>query len=147
MLKFSVSLFGQTTGFISWVESQSDYQKLNIRCLVFNNKEYYMGPLRYVLYFRMVKTTFCQQWQRICKIVLNPRYQCYKLDWKRSLTVDNSTCSSSLQREYFALCRVKLLWIANPQLWTDLPSLPVGWVHIERVDLPVPEHAQRPENK
>ena len=27
----------QYTGFIQWVESQSDYQKFNIQCLVFNN--------------------------------------------------------------------------------------------------------------
>ena len=41
--KISVSIFGQATeliGFIPWVESQSNYQKVNIQYLIFNNLFY-----------------------------------------------------------------------------------------------------------
>ena len=31
----------QYTGFIQWVESQSDYQKFNIQCSVFNKDVYF----------------------------------------------------------------------------------------------------------
>ena len=42
MIKWSVSIFGQTTdiGFVLEIESHSDYQKFNIQCLVFNIYNY-----------------------------------------------------------------------------------------------------------
>ena len=35
----------QYTGFIQWVESQSDYQKFNIQCLVFNNIQLWVNKI------------------------------------------------------------------------------------------------------
>ena len=57
--KISVSIFGQATeliGFIPWVESQSNYQKVNIQYLIFNNL-FYIILYYTILYYTILYHT------------------------------------------------------------------------------------------